>query len=70
ALVRIVAPAHLKEIDDLFTLAMSDETSSWWLDSVGGWTRHSVAADGKPLVDIQEKTMSTVQRRRRSRAAR
>ncbi len=31
ALVRVVAPAHLKELTRLFDLAMSDTTSSWQL---------------------------------------
>ncbi|MBZ4488130.1 RNA degradosome polyphosphate kinase [Microbacterium sp. cx-55] len=70
ALVRIVAPAQVAELTDLFSLAMSDETSSWWLDGDGVWTRHSTDADGKPLIDIQDKTMAAVQRRRRSRAVR
>jgi polyphosphate kinase len=70
ALVRIVAPAQITELRDLFSLAMSDGTSSWWLDGDGVWTRHATDADGKILVDIQEKTMASVQRRRRSRAVR
>ncbi|MGZ8804604.1 MAG: RNA degradosome polyphosphate kinase [Microbacterium sp.] len=70
ALVRVIAPPHLKELTDLFELAMSDTTSSWWLGSEGDWTRHSLDADGKALVDIQDRTMADVQHRRRSRAAR
>ena len=49
---------------------MSDATSSWWLGPDGDWTRHSIDEDGKPLVDIQDRTMTNVQRRRRARAAR
>jgi polyphosphate kinase len=70
ALVRIVAPAQITELNDLFSLAMSDQTSSWWLDGDGVWTRHATDADGKILADIQDKTMASVQRRRRSRAVR
>jgi polyphosphate kinase len=70
ALVRVVAPAHLKELDELFDLAMSDGTSSWWLGPEGAWTRHSTDAEGRALVDIQDKTMHDVQRRRRARAVR
>ena len=70
SLVRVVAPAHLKELDELFDLAMSDGTSSWWLGPEGAWTRHSTDAEGRPLVDIQDKTMHDVQRRRRARAVR
>jgi len=70
ALVRIVAPGHIKELQDLFTLAMADSTSSWWLGPDGEWTRHSTDEHHKPLVDIQDRTMSLVQRRRRARAVR
>jgi polyphosphate kinase len=70
ALERVVAPAHRKELADFFDLAMSDGTSSWWLGPEGEWTRHSLDAEGRPLVDMQDKTMSNVQRRRRARAVR
>jgi polyphosphate kinase len=70
ALVRVSSPAHLKELDDLFSLAMSPGTSSWWLGPEGEWTRHSLDESGQPLIDLQDKTMSAVQRRRRSRAVR
>jgi polyphosphate kinase len=70
ALERVVAPAHLKELADFFDLAMSDGTSSWWLGPEGEWTRHSVGENGRPLVDLQDRTMAMVQRRRRGRAVR
>ncbi len=70
ALVRVASPVHLRELDDLFTLAMSDTTSSWWLGSDGEWTRHAIGENGRRLVDIQDRTMTNVQRRRRARAVR
>ena len=70
ALVRVVAPGHIKELSDFFDLAMSDTSSSWHLGSDGEWTRHNVGEDGKLLVDIQDRTMTNVQRRRRARAVR
>ncbi len=70
ALVRVSAPAQIEELSALFDLAMSDTTSSWHLGADGEWTRRSVDADGAPLTDLQEKTMETVQRRRRARAVR
>ncbi|MDF2919782.1 MAG: degradosome polyphosphate kinase, partial [Microbacterium sp.] len=70
ALVRVVAPAHVKELTTLFDLAMSDSTSSWHLGDGGVWTRHAFDDDGKPLVDLQDRTMAQVQRRRRARAVR
>ncbi|WP_431799059.1 RNA degradosome polyphosphate kinase [Microbacterium kunmingense] len=70
ALVRVTAEQHLKELSDLFDLAMNDGTSSWWLGPDGEWTRHSVDENGKALVDLQDRTMTNVQRRRRARAVR
>jgi len=70
ALVRVTSPGHIKELVELFDAAMSDGTSSWHLGPSGVWTRHSVGEDGKPLTDLQEKTMSQIQRRRRARAVR
>jgi polyphosphate kinase len=70
ALVRVVAPGEVEELAALFDLAMSDGTSSWHLTGDGEWIRHSVDAEGAPLVDLQEKTMASVQRRRRARAVR
>ncbi len=70
ALVRVVAPAHVKELTELFDLAMSDTTSSWHLQPDGEWVRHSVDENGKALTDIQDRTMTSIQRRRRARAVR
>ncbi|MEU1970716.1 RNA degradosome polyphosphate kinase [Microbacterium sp. NPDC019599] len=70
ALVRVVAPGHIKELLDLFSLAMAESTSSWWLGPEGDWTRHVVDDNGKPLSDLQDRTMNHVQRRRRARAVR
>ncbi|MGL4257767.1 MAG: RNA degradosome polyphosphate kinase, partial [Microbacterium sp.] len=70
ALVRVVAPGHVKELGDFFDLAMSDTSTSWHLGPDGEWTRHSVGEDGKILVDVQDRTMANVQRRRRARAVR
>ncbi|MFG6403598.1 MULTISPECIES: RNA degradosome polyphosphate kinase [unclassified Microbacterium] len=70
ALVRVIAPLQLTELHDLFDLAMSPTTSSWHLDADGEWYRHSTDDEGKPLVDMQERTMANIQRRRRARAVR
>ncbi len=70
ALVRVSTPAHVKELNDLFTLSMSDNTSSWHLGPDGEWVRHNIGEDGKPLLDLQDRTMTNVQRRRRARAVR
>jgi len=65
ALVRITSPGHLRELDELFTLAMSEETSSWWLEADGTWTRHSVSEDGTQLADMQNVLMREISQRRR-----
>ena len=70
ALVRVTDERHVKELLDFFDLAMDDGTSSWHLGDEGVWERHSVDADGKPLVDLQDKTMNQIRRRRRSRSVR
>ena len=48
ALVRLTEPDHLREIDELFDLAMDESTSSWTLDAEGDWARRSIDADGEP----------------------
>ena len=70
ALVRVVDPAHVEELITLFDLAMDDGTNSWHLGEGGVWMRHTVDAEGKPLIDLQDKTMSQIRRRRRSRSVR
>ncbi|GAA0997953.1 RNA degradosome polyphosphate kinase [Subtercola frigoramans] len=65
ALVRLVAPDHLKEIHSLFELAMSDTVTSWWLDSDGEWTRHTTSESGEPLIDLQDRLMHLTSRRKR-----
>ncbi|MBM3715280.1 MAG: RNA degradosome polyphosphate kinase, partial [Actinobacteria bacterium] len=70
ALVRVVDERQVGDLNALFDLAMSEETSSWHLRSDGEWVRHSVQADGTPLIDLQEHTMTRIQRKRRARAVR
>ncbi len=70
ALVRVTDPNHLKDLLAFFDLAMDPGTTSWHLGAEGVWTRHAEDADGKPLVDLQDKTMGLIQRRRRARAVR
>lgn len=70
ALVRVTDPAHLNELQSFFDLAMDPGTSAWHLGPNGVWERNATDAEGKPLVDLQDKTMGQVQRRRRARAVR
>jgi len=65
ALVRLVAPEQLKQIDELFELALAEDTSSWWLDESGEWTRHHRTESGEPLRDMQNVIMKRISQRRR-----
>ncbi len=60
ALVNLVQPDHMQEIESLFELAMADSSASWHLDSNGTWTRHKFDAEGKPLTDVQDEIMRRV----------
>jgi polyphosphate kinase len=66
ALVQVADPAHCTRLRELIAMGMDDSTSSWWLDSDGDWTRHSVDADGKSLRDVQE---SLIREKSRGRSA-
>ena len=61
ALVRIVQADHIKDLDSVFDLAMSDEASSWHLSTDGSWTRHKTA------LDVQDAIMRDIAGRRGSR---
>jgi len=64
ALVRLVAPDQIESIGELFDLAMSEKTSSWWLGGDGEWSRHAVDAEGKPLRDLQNVVMRNITSRK------
>jgi len=70
ALVRLVDPEHLDQIREQFDLALADDTSSWWLDDSGEWTRHHLAESGELLDDLQNVLMKRISQRRRSGAPR
>src|SRR5690606_19603507 len=70
ALVRVTDPRHHKELLSFFDLAMDDGTNSWHLAADGEWVRHTVDAEGRPLTDLQDKTMNQIRRRRRTRTVR
>ncbi|WP_045279833.1 RNA degradosome polyphosphate kinase [Microbacterium oxydans] len=70
ALVRVNDPAHLQELQAFFDLAMDPGTTSWHLGAEGVWERHAEDAEGNPLIDLQDKTMGLIQRRRRARSVR
>ncbi|MBC7763470.1 MAG: RNA degradosome polyphosphate kinase, partial [Candidatus Saccharibacteria bacterium] len=64
--VRLTNPEHLREIEDLFDLAMSDDTAHWKLAADGSWTRHYRADDGSLLDDMQNVIMQQVSQRKRT----
>lgn len=70
ALVRITNAEHLRELDEVFEIALSDQTSSWWLDADGTWSRHDRADDGSPLQDLQNVLMTRIASRKRSASLR
>jgi polyphosphate kinase len=70
ALVRLSDRVHVAYVDWVFEQAMSDSTSSWWLNAEGRWERHSRGEDGLPLADLQDAVMRRIARRRRPRATR
>lgn len=65
ALVRLVDPDQLQQIDGMFELAMSDRTSSWWLDETGAWTRHHLTDSGGHLDDLHNTLMRRISARKR-----
>ncbi|GGF47759.1 polyphosphate kinase [Microbacterium sorbitolivorans] len=70
ALVQITRPSHVTELSRFFDLAMDEGSATWHLGAEGTWERHHLAEDGTPLIDVQDTTMSKIQRRRRARVAR
>ena len=67
ALVRIVQPDHIKELQDLFALAMGETAASWHLQSSGEWERHQFDSNGKKLIDVQDELMRFTASRRATR---
>ena len=67
ALVRLSQPDHIRELNALFDLAMSENVASWYLSADGTWTRHQLMANGEILVDLQDQLMKEVHGKRHSR---
>ena len=68
--MQVTSDEHIRELTAYVDLAMDDGSATWHLGENGSWTRHHLDADGEPLADVQDTTMSLIQRRRRSRQAR
>lgn len=65
ALVRITNPTEIQQLIDYVDLQMADSTSSWHMQADGGYIRHSVDAEGKPLIDCQSLLIAQHSRRPR-----
>ena len=68
ALVRISQPDHIRELEALFEMGMSDTVSSWYLNSDGSWTRHQTDAKGGALIDLQDYLMKQIHSKRNNRS--
>ncbi|WP_430591466.1 RNA degradosome polyphosphate kinase [Humidisolicoccus flavus] len=66
ALIKLTSTEHTADIMQQFDKAMSPETSSWWAEPDGSWTRHAFDEDGNPLRDLHRDRMIQIQRRKRS----
>jgi polyphosphate kinase len=53
-LVRVTDRQQRAELRRLIGMAMDPETSSWWLEGEGVWTRHHLDSTDAPLDDIQD----------------
>jgi polyphosphate kinase len=67
AMVRLRDPRDIGELDELLTLTMDPGTASWHLDGAGGWTRHHLDKDGRPLRDLQAHLIANRSSRRPNR---
>ncbi len=63
-LTSISNKAHVAEIEALFAQAFAEDTVAWHLDADGLWTAHTTAADGSPLVDMQQHLIGAKSKRR------
>ena len=66
ALVELTEPDHIAIVNEMFDLALSDQTSVWVLESDGTWMRRSTDGDGHPLADMQNVLMQQASKRGRS----
>jgi polyphosphate kinase len=59
-LVRLSEPDHVKSILEMFELAMSEQVSSWTLESNGNWVRSQFDSEGNALSDFQDNIMKSI----------
>jgi polyphosphate kinase len=56
--VKITQADQIKELNDLFELAMSGKVAIWKLESSGVWRRDSKNQEGEALIDMQDEVMA------------
>ena len=59
-LVRLSEPEHVNSITEMFELAMSEQISSWALESSGNWVRSQFDSEGNTLSDFQDTIMKSI----------
>jgi polyphosphate kinase len=59
-LVRLSEPNHVNSILEMFELAMSEQVSSWALESSGNWVRSQFDSEGNTLSDFQDTIMKSI----------
>jgi polyphosphate kinase len=59
-LVRLSEPNHVNSITEMFELAMSEQVSSWALESSGNWVRSQFDSEGNALRDFQDTIMKSI----------
>lgn len=57
-IVKITQTDQIKELNDLFELAMSNKAAVWELETSGIWRRDSRDENGNPLIDMQDELMA------------
>jgi len=67
AIVKITQTDQIKELNDLFELAMSNKAAVWELETSGIWRRDSRDSDGMPLIDMQDELMARTLTKKRNR---
>jgi polyphosphate kinase len=68
ALVQLSRPEHIDYLNGIFALGMSDQASTWHLESDGVWTRRHRDAEGNELVNVHDAVMDGIQHRRKGSA--
>jgi polyphosphate kinase len=63
-LVRLSEPDHVKSINEMFELAMSEQVASWALEPSGNWRRSQFDSEGNALRDFQDTMMLSISEQR------